>query len=37
MGCSEVGIAADFLEEAVGSGWFADSSNIVKSTNEKMK
>ena len=37
MGCSEVGVAADFLVEAVGGGWFADSSNIFIRANEKMK
>ena len=33
VGCSEVGVAADFLVEAVG----ADSSNIFIRANEKMK
>ena len=37
MGCSEVGVGADFLVEAVGSGWLADSSKIVKRANEKKK
>lgn len=36
MGCSEVGVAADFLVEAVG-GLLADSSNIFIRANEKMK
>ena len=37
VGCSQIGIAADFLVEAVGGGWLADSSNIFIRTNEKMK
>lgn len=37
VGCSEVGVAADFLVEAVGGGWLADSSNIFIKANEKMK
>ena len=37
VGCSEVGVAADFLVEAIGGGWLADSSNIFIRTNEKMK
>ena len=37
MRCSEVGVAADFLVEAVGVGWLADSSNIFIRANQKMK
>jgi hypothetical protein len=37
VGCSEVGVAADFLVEAVAGGRLADSSDIFIGANEKMK
>jgi hypothetical protein len=37
VGCSEVGVAADFFVEAVAGGRLADSSDIFIRANEKMK
>ena len=36
VGCSEVGVAADFLVDAVRGGWLANSSNIFIIDDEKI-
>jgi hypothetical protein len=35
VGCSEAGVAVDFLVEPVGGEWVADSSNIFIRGNQK--